>query len=603
MKFCFSRTHALLFVGAGAGVVMMASCAAGGGGQTTSGGGQSSTTSQGPTTGTGGAGTTTSTSTATTGTGGASADCTLCMTTTECKGAVCAQFAGDSYCAADCTTAMCPTDHACMAVSTVEGTPASVCIPVTNACGSGSTTSSSSSSTGAGTTSSSSTSTTSSSTGATTSSSGGPPDTCGVLVGPAVQAGCNGCVTAGKPCQANGCWGGWWCNTSLHACQPPPGNCGPSTSTSSSSTSSSSTSSTSSSGGTSCAHDVCQVGAKLKPGCDPCVTMLCGSDAYCCATTWDAMCVGEVSSICSQSCSGTSSSSSSSSSTSSSSSGGPVGMIGPGGGKLDTLSFAIVGDTRPPGINDTAGYPSAVASKIWADVEAQSPRPAFAVTTGDYMFATSASGQAAPQLNLYLLARQAFSNITFPTMGNHECTGATTSNCGQGTANGITDNFTQFMNKMLAPLGVTKPWYVIHVNSTTSAWTAKFVFVAPNAWTPEQAAWLTTTLAQPTTYTFVIRHERTTANTAPGVTPSNLTIKQNALTLLIVGHTHTYEYQPQYHEVVVGNGGAPLTTGANYGYVIGRQRADGAIEFKEYDYATNAVNQTFAVKADGTPTP
>jgi len=50
-------------------------------------------------------------------------------------------------------------------------------------------------------------------------------------------------------------------------------------------------------------------------------------------------------------------------------------MIGPGGGKLDTLSFAIVGDTRPPGINDTAGYPSAVASKIWADVEAQSPRP------------------------------------------------------------------------------------------------------------------------------------------------------------------------------------------------------------------------------------
>ena len=50
-------------------------------------------------------------------------------------------------------------------------------------------------------------------------------------------------------------------------------------------------------------------------------------------------------------------------------------------------------------------------------------------------------------------------------------------------------------------------------------------------------------------------------------------------------------------------GGAPLSGSVNYGYVVGEQRADGAIVFKEYDYSTNAVQKTFAVKADGTATP
>ena len=277
--------------------------------------------------------------------------------------------------------------------------------------------------------------------------------------------------------------------------------------------------------------------------------------------------------------------------------------MGPGGGTLDTLSFAIVGDTRPAVIDDTSAYPSAIISKIWSNVEAHSPRPAFAVTTGDYMFAKTTTGQAAPQLDLYLAARSAFTNTTFPTMGNHECTGATTSNCGPGSANGNTDNYTQYVNKLLAPLGITLPYYVINVGSTSSAWTAKFVFIAANAWSSAQSTWLASALSQPTTYTFVMRHERTTATTAPGVTPSNQIIKQHPVTMLIVGHTHTYAYYANLGEVVIGNGGAPLTGGVNYGYVVARQRPDGAIEFKEYDYATNAVNQTFAVKADGTPTP
>ena len=74
-------------------------------------------------------------------------------------------------------------------------------------------------------------------------------------------------------------------------------------------------------------------------------------------------------------------------------------------------------------------------------------------------------------------------------------------------------------------------------------------------------------------------------------------------TLALIGHSHEYRYDPQSREVIVGNGGAPLTGAVNYGYVIAQQRADGAIVFKSYDYMTNAVVETFAVKADGTPTP
>jgi hypothetical protein len=340
-------------------------------------------------------------------------------------------------------------------------------------------------------------------------------------------------MVAGKPCQANGCYGGWWCNHSLCKCQPPP------------------------SGG-------------------------CGSGSS----------------------SGTGSTSSSSSSTSSS---GSSGGVGPQGGSLSTLSFAVVGDTRPASIDDTSGYPTQVITQIWQDIEAHSPRPAFAVTTGDYMFASPSSGQAGPQLALYLGARAAFSNVTFPTMGNHECTGATTSNCGPGGADGITDNYTQFMNRLLGPLGIGKPYYSIDVNATNNAWTAKFVFIAANAWDSAQASWLQGVMGQHTTYTFVLRHERTTASTAPGVTPSDQIIKQFPMTMLIVGHTHTYEYMTgvvgSVGEIVIGNGGAPLTGGANYGYIIAEQRPDGAVQFSEHDYATNAVNQTFAVKADGTPTP
>ena len=445
---------------------------------------------------------------------GGNADCITCVTSSDCaSGSQCVQIAGDTYCAPTCSdAASCKFGHACTPVSAADGTQVSACVAQTNTCADDGDGGASSAST----------------TSASTSASGGA-EVCGSLQGPDVAACCKSC-TPGKNCQANGCYGGWWCNADTCKCQSPPANCGSSSAASSSS-------------------------------------------------------------------------STSSSSSSSSGAGGNGGSVGPGGGTLDTLSFAIVGDTRPATIEDTAGYPKAIISKIWQDVEAHSPRPAFAVSTGDYMFAKPYASQGAAQLDLYLAARAAFSGPQYPAMGNHECTGAVASNCGQGNADGITNNYSAFLTKMLAPLNVTKPYYTINIASSQQTWTAKFVFVAANAWDATQAAWFSSEMAKSTTYTFVVRHEGSVATTAPGVTPSKAIMDQHPYTLLLAGHTHTYAYYANEKQVIVGNGGAPVTNSVNYGYVIARQRADGAIQFQEFDYDTNAMNASFAVKANGAPTP
>lgn len=51
-----------------------------------------------------------------------------------------------------------------------------------------------------------------------------------------------------------------------------------------------------------CAHPICATGDALSATCDPCTVTLCAQDPYCCSTSWDATCVGEVGSICGQSC-------------------------------------------------------------------------------------------------------------------------------------------------------------------------------------------------------------------------------------------------------------------------------------------------------------
>lgn len=54
---------------------------------------------------------------------------------------------------------------------------------------------------------------------------------------------------------------------------------------------------------TACAHDVCEQGEALDPTCDAdCVTAVCAADPFCCNSSWDSVCVGQVAEACSQSC-------------------------------------------------------------------------------------------------------------------------------------------------------------------------------------------------------------------------------------------------------------------------------------------------------------
>jgi len=272
---------------------------------------------------------------------------------------------------------------------------------------------------------------------------------------------------------------------------------------------------------------------------------------------------------------------------------------GNGGGLLDELRFAVIGDTRPANLDDTAHYPTTIVGQIWAAVEATQPHPPFAVTTGDYMFASTAGHEQMPQLDLYLGARSAYHGLVYPALGNHECNGYTNSNCGPGGVTGLPANYTTYLQRMIEPLGEHRPYYVERFAATDGSWTAKFVFVAPNAWSSDQDSWLERALSEPTTYTFVVRHEPHYSDTAPGVTPSATIMARHPMTLLITGHTHSYEHIPAYREIIVGNGGAPLTSGMNYGYVIIARGADGVLTVTSYDYATREIIDQFAITAIG----
>ena len=285
--------------------------------------------------------------------------------------------------------------------------------------------------------------------------------------------------------------------------------------------------------------------------------------------------------------------------------GPPTGMVAPGGGAVSRLYFAIVGDTRPPNEDDTSAYPTAVITKIYTDMQALSPMPSFAVGTGDYQYAAPTGTEGATQLDLYMGARAKYSGTLFPTMGNHECTGYTTSNCGTGNPDGLTNNYNDYLSKLLAPVNQTSPYYEIDLTSAAGAptpWTAKLLFVAANAWNQTEANWLDMSMSKATTYTFLIRHESASASTAPGVSPSENIMSQHPYTLSIVGHTHSYQHSAP-REIIIGNGGAPLSGGVDYGFGMVSQQGDGSIAVDVIDYTTGLADPSFhfVVNPDGSP--
>jgi hypothetical protein len=348
---------------------------------------------------------------------------------------------------------------------------------------------------------------------------------------------------------------------------------------------------------TRCGHALCTTGTKLVKTCDPCVQKICTTDPYCCTTKWNAKCVREVASICGESCDGTPDMSTGMLDLSvgppdlahggpdlahggHDGGGGGGGSVGPGGGTVDHLLFAVVGDTRPPSIDDTSGYPTPVIQKIYADIEGMSPRPQFVVGTGDYQYASTTSTSGAAQLKLYASAMHAFSGSVFAAMGNHECDGFTADNC----AGKATNNLTAFMNTLVTPLGKSLPYYTIPINATGGTWTAKLIILACNQWDATQKSWLASELARSTTYTFVVRHEPASDPRGPCVNDVESLLGAHPYNLSIVGHTHHFQLSGK--EVVVGNGGAPLS-GGTYGYTTVEQTTSG-FRVTNYDYASAA---------------
>ncbi len=317
-----------------------------------------------------------------------------------------------------------------------------------------------------------------------------------------------------------------------------------------------------------CVHDPCATGSKLSSGCDPCVTDICAQDGFCCSSSWDAQCVAEVASICGQTC------------------GSGGGGAGGGGGGGQKLKFAVFGDCRPPILEDTKGYPSAIIGGIFT--LAQSLGAQFVVGTGDYMFADSAAAVDA-QVQLFLQARAHYSGPVYLDMGNHECNGYTSSNCPNGDE---TPNVQAFLSK-LAPAGVTAPYFRIDVPAAHGA--AKLLFIAANAWSSTQQSWLQQQLAEPSAYTFVVRHEPAKDTSAPGVSPSESLIKAAAYTLELNGHTHEYKRVDTRH-VISGNGGAPLHAG-NFGLLLVEENDDGSISVTAYDEASGQPIDTWTVTA------
>jgi hypothetical protein len=258
------------------------------------------------------------------------------------------------------------------------------------------------------------------------------------------------------------------------------------------------------------------------------------------------------------------------------------------------LTFAVFGDSRPANQNDTANYPSAIIGNIFT--LAQTLGAQFVVGTGDYMFA-STQADVDGQVALFQKAESNYSaGPIYLTMGNHECDGATASNCPLANE---TPNVQAFMGK-LAPSGSTLPYY--RIDKTTPMGNAKFLFVAANSWSATQLTWLQQQLADPTTYTFIVRHEPADTTETPGVTPSETAMQAAPYTLALLGHSHEYRHVDTQH-VISGNAGAPLSGSSNYGLLLVQQETNGNITVTEYDQVSGAPLDLWSVTPTGQPAP
>jgi hypothetical protein len=226
---------------------------------------------------------------------------------------------------------------------------------------------------------------------------------------------------------------------------------------------------------------------------------------------------------------------------------------------------------------------------------AQSLGAQLMIGTGDYMNALT-TGAVDAQLQLLHKAEATFGGPVYHALGNHECLITVTSNCPNANESAPMNGFMG----QLVPSGTTTPYYRFDV--PTPHGKAKFLMVAGNAWSDPQSAWLKINLADPTTYTFLVRHVPT-GTTAPGVTESDALVGAAAITMTFFGHVHEYQRIDVSH-VIAGNAGAPLAaTSGYYGMLLVEQQPDGNLSLTEHDVTTGMPTDTWKVTPAGQAAP
>ena len=270
----------------------------------------------------------------------------------------------------------------------------------------------------------------------------------------------------------------------------------------------------------------------------------------------------------------------------------PVGgPVGPTGGTVDRLFFGFTGDTRP----DQCGtaYPTPIINNIFTQMKSMGVQ--FAVDQGDHMFNCGSDFSGArDQMNAYVQAAGLLGKTVFMTMGNHECTGESSTLC-SAYPYGTNPNYTAFMDA-LKPVS-QKPYYRFDIN--TGSGLAVFLVVADDTWNQEQQDWLTSNLVDADAhakYTFVSKHHPDRNTDHPEFQQIYDLVRAHKYTLFLTGHSHLDRRQTgDPRALVMGIGGAPLAGSSYNGYGTALQGTDDRIYVTVYDQATGNVMDKFDV--------
>jgi len=239
---------------------------------------------------------------------------------------------------------------------------------------------------------------------------------------------------------------------------------------------------------------------------------------------------------------------------------------------LDALHFAVLGDCRPAtdqnnAAQAAAAYPTAIIKKIFGQIAARDPQ--FALFSGDvvYTYNPPDSSSAAAQIDQFLQGRNLLDRPFVPALGNHEDT------------DGI--NLPVWKQKFNQPL--VYYGFTIH----TPHGDVRFTVADDTYWNDQQLDWIDSELSSSARYHILLKHQPSDSRDNDETRFKSI-ISQHRPTLILTGHSHTYD-RPHTNELVLGTAGAPLVQGAQYGYAMVDQLASGDFQVTVYSSSSNAV--------------